>query len=112
MTPDTLSDSTETESTEPAEIEPVGIEEATKIMEEALQPYLAQDWRIIDHGPYASRLTRGMRNLDIRVDLLGQVETEESGLTPVQDSGRLMAWMLLLAALLVVLALSAALGIL
>ena len=53
-----------------------------------------------------------MRNLDIRVDLLGQVETEESGLTPLQDSGRLMAWMVLLAALLVVLALSTALGIL
>ena len=53
-----------------------------------------------------------MRNLDVRVDLLGQVETEESGLTPLQDSGRLTAWVLLLALLLVVLALSAALGIL
>jgi hypothetical protein len=107
MTPDTLPDSTEQD-----EIEPVGIAEAEKIMEDALQPYLAEDWRIIDRGPYAARLTRGMRNLDIRVDLLGQVETEESGLTPLQDSGRLMAWMVLLAALLVVLALSAALGIL
>ncbi len=107
MTPDTLSD-----STEQPEIEPVGIAEAEKIMEEALQPYLADDWRIIDRGPYAARLTRGMRNLDVRIDLLGQVETEESGLTPLQDSGRLMAWMVLLAALLVVLALSAALGIL
>ncbi len=107
MPPDTLPD-----STGPAEIEPVGIADAEKIMEDALQPYLAEDWRIIDRGPYAARLTRGMRNLDIRIDLLGQVETEESGLTPLQDSGRLMAWMVLLAALLVVLALSAALGIL
>jgi hypothetical protein len=107
MPPDTLPD-----ATEHAEIEPVGIDEAGKIMEDALQPYLAEDWRIIDRGPYAARLTRGVRNLDIRVDLLGQVETEESGLTPLQDSGRLMAWMVLLAALLVVLALSAALGIL
>jgi hypothetical protein len=107
MPPDTVPD-----STEHAEIEPIGIDEAEKIMEEALQPYLAEDWRIIDRGPYAARLTRGVRNLDIRVDLLGQVEVEESGLTPLQDSGRLMAWMVLLAALLVVLALSAALGIL
>jgi hypothetical protein len=107
MAPDTLSD-----STQQPEIEPVGIAEAEKIMEEALQPYLADDWRIIDRGPYAARLTRGMRNLDVRIDLLGQVEIEESGLTPLQDSGRLMAWMVLLAALLVVLALSAALGIL
>jgi hypothetical protein len=105
--PDTLPD-----ATEHAEIEPVGIDEAEKIMEDTLQPYLAEDWRIIDRGPYAARLTRGVRNLDIRVDLLGQVEAEESGLTPLQDSGRLMAWMVLLAALLVVLALSAALGIL
>jgi hypothetical protein len=107
MPPDTLPD-----STEHAEIEPVGIDEAERILEDALQPYLAEDWRIIDRGPYAARLTRGVRNLDIRVDLLGQVEAEESGLTPLQDSGRLMAWMVLLAALLVVLALSAALGIL
>ena len=107
MPPDTLSD-----STEQPEIEPVGIAEAEKILGEALQPYLAEDWRVIDRGPYAARLTRGMRNLDVRIDLLGQVETEESGLTPLQDSGRLMAWMVLLAALLVVLALSAALGIL
>lgn len=107
MSPDTLSD-----SAEQPEIEPVGIAEAEKILEEALQPYLADDWRIIDRGPYAARLTRGMRNLDIRIDLLGRIETEESGLTPLQDSGRLMAWMVLLAALLVVLALSAALGIL
>jgi hypothetical protein len=43
---------------------------------------------------------------------LGQIVTQESGLTPLQDSGRLTAWVLLLAALLVALALSAALGIL
>jgi hypothetical protein len=45
------------------------------------------------------------------VDLLGKLEPEESGLTPLQDSGRLIAWVLLLATLLIVLALSAALGI-
>jgi hypothetical protein len=52
-----------------------------------------------------------MRNLDVRVDLIGRVEVQESGLTPLQDSGRLTAWVLLLAALLVTLALSSALGI-
>jgi hypothetical protein len=100
------------DSPEQPEIEPVGPDEAEAILEAALQPYLAGDWRVIDRGPYAARLTRGLRNLDLRVDLLGQVETEESGLTPLQDSGRLIAWTLLLAALLIVLALSAALGIL
>jgi hypothetical protein len=108
MSPITLPDS---EAPEQPEIEPVGIAEAEAILEEALQPYLDAEWRIIDRGPYAARLTRGVRNLDLRVDLLGKIETEESGLTPLQDSGRLIAWTLLLAALLIVLALSAALGI-
>lgn len=96
---------------EQPEIEPVSPAEAEKILETALQPYLDDNWRILDRGPYAARLTRGVRNMDIRIDLLGQVETEEFGLTPLQESGRLIAWMLLISALLIVLALSAALGI-
>ncbi|GIV81085.1 MAG: hypothetical protein KatS3mg051_0439 [Anaerolineae bacterium] len=59
-----------------------------------------------------ARLTRGDRNLDVRVDLLGEVEVKESTLTPLQDSGRLVAWMLLLTSLLLALAIAAALGIL
>lgn len=97
---------------EQPEVEPISLAESEKILEEALAPYLSDDWRIVDRGPDAARLTRGTRNLDLRVDLLGQVITEESALTPLQDSGRLIAWMLLLAALLIGLAFSAALGIL
>lgn len=93
------------------EVEPIAPEAAARILEQALTPYLADDWRVIDRSAYAARLTRGMRNIDIRVGLLGEVDMEESGLTPVQDSGRLMAWVLLLASLLVVLALASALGI-
>jgi len=96
----------------PSGIEPIAAENAARILAQALEPYLADGWHILDRGAYSARLTRGMRNLDVRVDLLGQIETEESGLTPLQDSGRLTAWVLLLALLLVVLALSAALGIL
>jgi hypothetical protein len=108
MIPDTVPDPA---NPEPPEVEPVSPAEAEKILGEALQPYLADEWRLLDRGPYAARLTRGVRNLDIRIDLLGQVITEESGLTPLQESGRLIAWVLLLAALLIALALSAALGI-
>jgi hypothetical protein len=108
MIPDTVPDPA---NPEPSEIEPISPAEAEKILEEALQPYLADEWRLLDRGPYAARLTRDVRNLDIRIDLLGQVITEESGLTPLQESGRLIAWVLLLAALLIALALSAALGI-
>ena len=92
-------------------IEPIAAEDAAQILARAIEPYLADGWHVLDRGAYSARLTRGVRNLDVRVDLLGQVETEESGLTPLQDSGRLTAWVLLLVTLLVVLALSAALGI-
>jgi len=94
-----------------SEVEPVGPDEAAHILAKAIEPYLADGWRILDRSAYSARLTRGIRNLDLRVDLLGQVETEETGLTPLQDSGRLAAWVVLLTTLLVVLALSAALGI-
>lgn len=98
-------------SSEPDEIEPINPEEADKIMQKALDSYRAEGWMVLDRGAYASRLTRGRRNLDVRVDLLGQLEVEESGLTPLQDSGRLIAWIVLLAMLLVVLALTSVLGI-
>ena len=111
MLPDTAPELDPQKPSEP-EIEPISPEEAEAILKQALEPYLAEGWHVIDHGAYLARLTRGKRNLDIRIDLLGQVEKEEMGLTPLQDSGRLTAWILLLAALLVVLALSAALGIL
>jgi hypothetical protein len=109
MTPDTIPDPANPQQ---PEVEPINPAEAEKILAEALTPYLADEWRLLDRGPYAARLTRGVRNLDIRIDLLGQVVTEESGLTPLQESGRLIAWVLLLAALLIALAFSAALGIL
>jgi hypothetical protein len=111
MLPDNTPDHGQQLPPEP-EIEPISPGEAAAILEEALKPYLADEWRVLDRSAYAARLTRGMRNLDIRVDLLGQVETQESGLTPLQDSGRLMAWVLLIASLLVALALTSALGIL
>jgi len=98
-------------SERPSGIEPIAADDAALILAQAIEPYLADGWHVLDRSAYSARLTRGIRNLDVRVDLLGQVETEESSLTPLQDSGRLAAWVLLLATLLVVLALSAALGI-
>lgn len=93
------------------EIEPLSPEDAVVILEQVLDPYLADDWHTLHRDAYSARITKGTRNLDIRVDLLGQVETQESGLTPLQESGRLTAWVLLWAMLLVALALASALGI-
>jgi hypothetical protein len=113
MLPDTAPDASSEVPSQPAsepEIDPISPEDAEIVLAKAIEPYLADGWHILDRSPYLARLTRGMHNLDVRVDLLGQVETHESGLTPLQDSGRLMAWVLLLASLLVVLALATALG--
>ncbi len=92
------------------EIDPISPEDASAIMAQAIEKYTAEGWHVLTQSAYDARLTREMYNLDIRIDLLGQVETHESGLTPLQDSGRLTAWVLLLATLLLVLALASALG--
>ncbi|MCZ2099010.1 MAG: hypothetical protein AAGU78_07095 [Chloroflexota bacterium] len=95
----------------PAEIEPVSPRDAALILGQALEPYLADGWRVLDRDAYAARLTRGDRNLEVRVDLLGQVEAQETGLSALQDSGRLVAWVLLITALLLALAVTSALGL-
>jgi hypothetical protein len=44
------------------------------------------------------------------VDLLGEVTREEKPISPVQDSGRLVAWALLLVSFLLAVAVASALG--
>jgi hypothetical protein len=94
-----------------SEIEPISPDAAEARLAEAIAPYLADGWHVLYQDAYLARLTRGLRNLDIRVDLLGDIEYHEADLNPLQDSGRLAAWMVLLAMLLVVLAISSVLGI-
>lgn len=94
------------------EIDPIEPEAARRVLDGALEPYLEDEWYLIDRDDYTARLTKGARNLSVRVDWLGQVQVEESGLRPSQTSGRLVAWVLLIAALLVTLALASALGLL
>lgn len=95
----------------PAEIEPISPHDAAILLAQALEPYLADGWHVLDQDAYAARLVRGDRNLDLRVDLLGQVEAHETGLTALQDSGRLVAWVLLITALLLALTITSALGV-
>ncbi len=93
-------------------VEPLNPDEAEAILQQAMEPYREAGWHVLHQDAYSVRLTRGVRNVDIRVDLLGEVTETESNLTPLQQSGRLMAWMVLLAMLLVALALFSALGVL
>ena len=87
-------------------IEPISGEQARAILEQAIRERLGDDWRDDDSGwtmvtghDFMARLSRGKLNLDFYVDLLGKVTVEEKALNPAQESGRLIAWMLLLVSL-------------
>lgn len=96
----------------PPDVDLIDAAQAEAILKATIEPYLAEGWHLLHEDAYSARLTHGMRNLDVRVDLLGEVTVEETELTPLQESGRLMAWMILMAMLLVAMALFSALGIL
>ncbi len=87
-------------------IEPIPPEQAREILEQAIRERLGDDWRDEDSGwqmvtghDYMARLTRGRVNLDFYVDLLGKVSVTEKEINPAQDSGRLLAWTLILLSL-------------
>lgn len=87
-------------------INPIPPEQARAILEAAIRERLGDHWddeetgwaRVTGHA-YMARLTKGRTNLDFYVDLLGSVTVEEKPISPAQDSGRLIAWMLLIVSL-------------
>ncbi len=97
-------------TTPPEAPEPIAPEDARQVLERATAPYLEAGWIVLVEHDFMARLTKGHRNLDFYVDLLGEVQVEESDLSPVQDAGRLVAWLLMLVAFLLVVALASALG--
>ncbi|QPC82957.1 hypothetical protein G4Y79_00865 [Phototrophicus methaneseepsis] len=91
-----------------AEIDPIAPGDARRQIEAAMKAHLGDDWTeqedgwVVTHdGDYFVRLTRGKKNLDFQCDLLGEVTIEERDISPVQDSGRLVAWSILIATLFV-----------
>ncbi|GIL09399.1 MAG: hypothetical protein BroJett033_9100 [Chloroflexota bacterium] len=87
-------------------VEPIAPEQARQILEAAVRERLGDNWQDEDSGwavvtshAYMARLTRGRTNMDFYVDLLGAVTVEVKEISPVQDSGRLIAWLLLLLSL-------------
>ena len=89
-----------------SEIEPIPPEQARAILDAAMKQRLGEDWEDEDSGwllvtghDYMARVTRGRRNVDFYVDLLGQVTVQQSEITGAQDSGRLIAWVFLLLSL-------------
>ena len=84
------------------EVEPIPPEQARAILEQAMAQRLGAGWRDEDSGwqlvtghDYMARVTRGRKNVDFYVDLLGEVTVSESEINAAQDSGRTLAWMFL-----------------
>jgi hypothetical protein len=86
------------------ELEPISAEQARAILEQAMRERLGDnwqhdDWVLVTGHDYMARVTKGRRNLDFYVDLLGNVRVEEKEVSPAQESGRLIAWLILLLSL-------------
>lgn len=95
------------------EIDPIPAEEAREILHNAIRQRLGNDWNdeirgwtIISGHDYMMRLTKGNKNVDFYVDLLGNVTIEEKEVSVAQTAGRLMAWMFLLGSLVIALLLA------
>jgi hypothetical protein len=101
------------EETPSDEIEPIPAEAARALLYVAIRARLGEHWndeesgwRMVSGHDYMARLTRGNRNVDFMVDLLGNVTVEEKAIGPAQIQGRLNAWLLLGASLLLALLLA------
>ncbi len=93
--------------------------EARQRILQAIQMHLGDNWDdedtgwvVVHKGDYLMRLTNGQINLDFQSDLLGEVSIEERAINPLQGSGRMIAWMLLGASLLIALVLARIAGVL
>lgn len=88
-------------------------EQAEDILRPVVQELQQEGWRIVAKPLYGVRLERGIEVLDMRVDLLGNIESETKyNVMTSAVKGRLVAWVLLLTTLLVVLAFANAVGLL
>jgi hypothetical protein len=89
-------------------VEPISSEQARAILDAAIRERLGDNWDDKEEGwalvtghDFMARLTKGNRNVDFYVDLLGNVTIEEKPLTDVQASGRLYAFLFLALSLVI-----------
>jgi hypothetical protein len=93
------------------EIEPISPEQARKTLDDAILERLGENWEdegwvMVSGNDFMARLTRGRTNLDFYVDLLGSVSVEEKEVNAAQDFGRQIAWIFLIASLVIALLLA------
>lgn len=77
-------------------IDSIPPEQAAAIIEPKLQELQAEGWKIVDETDYSARLIRGKANLDIWIDLLGNIEMQEKPMSLLQETGQIIAILLLI----------------
>ncbi len=100
-------------------VQPISAEQARDILYAAIRERLGdawddeeEGWAMISGHDYMARLTRGRKNIDFYVDLLGEVTIEEKDINPGQETGRLLAWMFLVGSFLIALLIARLVGFL
>lgn len=100
-------------TTSPDEFEPIAPEVARQLLEAAIRDRLGDNWDegedgwvVLDSHDYMARLNRGRVNLDFYVDLLGHVTVEEKQLSPAQESGRIVAALLIFVSIILAIVLA------
>ncbi len=95
------------------EIEPISAAEARALLETAIRARLGEDWdddqsgwAVVTRHDYMAQLVRDGQNITFYVDLVGNIRTEEQGITPAQERGRLLVWLFLGGSVLVALAIA------
>jgi hypothetical protein len=97
------------------EIEPISAEQARAILDNAITQRLGAQWEdegwvLISGNDFMARLTRGRTNIDFYVDLLGAIKVEEKEINASQDYGRQVAWIFLIASIIIALLLARTAG--
>lgn len=94
---------TDNKDNQPAdELEPIPAEQAREILRSAIEEKLGKHWNdeesgwmVVSRHDYMARLTRGNKNIDFYVDLLGNLTVEEKEISGGQENGRFYAWLIL-----------------
>jgi hypothetical protein len=93
------------------EVQIVEPDDAAAIINPVIAELEAEGWVVIVQNDYMARLTRGRRNLDLEVSLLGELHQEEKPLSLVQESGQMVAILLVLVSILAAISAASALGL-
>lgn len=95
------------------DIEIVSPDEAEEILRPEVEQLMAEGWRVVSKPLYGVRLEHERSILDLRVDLLGNIERNEHyNFMSGAEVGRTVAWVLLIITFLFILVLASALGFL